>query len=504
MAEKKPVIVIGGGIAGLTAASLLAHEGLSVTLLESHYQPGGCAGTFKRGPYVFDVGATQIAGLEYAGSHARIFRHLSLQLPSAQILDPACLVDLADGSEPINIWHDPHKWKKERQKQFPNSEHFWSLCKLIHNSNWSFSSRDPVLPIGNTWDLIELFKAIRLPNLATGLLTTLSIADLISICGCSNDYRLRHFLDLQLRLYSQAPANKTAALYGATVLQMAQAPLGLWHLEGSMQVLSNYLSRSFCKNGGKLLLRHRVVRLQIAANQNSWTVHVRGPDGKIMHLDAFDVVCSLPPQSLIELMPLGSGLPQNYLQRIKQLPKPSGAIVFYGVISRIALPENVPLHVQLGVESPGPYFLSISREGDGRAPIGQATLIASAFTVTNDWNFLNEEAYQDKKQIVINKILKTINEYFGFTTADWIHQELATPRSFAYWTGRPEGIVGGLGQLPSNFGLFGLPSRTPMNGLWLCGDSIHPGEGTAGVTQSALMASRQIMARRGLKINLRH
>ena len=74
------MIVIGGGIAGLTAACLLAHEGVPVTLLEAHHQTGGCAGTFRRGPWTFDVGATQVAGLEPGGSHARLFRHLNLSL----------------------------------------------------------------------------------------------------------------------------------------------------------------------------------------------------------------------------------------------------------------------------------------------------------------------------------------------------------------------------------------------------------------------------------------
>ena len=56
--------MIGGGIAGLTAAALLAQDGIAVTLLEAHHQAGGCAGTFRRGPWIFDVGATQVAGLE--------------------------------------------------------------------------------------------------------------------------------------------------------------------------------------------------------------------------------------------------------------------------------------------------------------------------------------------------------------------------------------------------------------------------------------------------------
>ena len=125
--SKNRVIVIGGGVAGLTAAALLAKEGIPVTLLEAHYQAGGCAGTFRRGSYVFDVGATQIAGIEPGGIHERIFRHLLLPLPNSQLLDPGCVVDLNDGFDPIRLWHDPQQWKEERKHQFPGSEAFWNL-----------------------------------------------------------------------------------------------------------------------------------------------------------------------------------------------------------------------------------------------------------------------------------------------------------------------------------------------------------------------------------------
>ena len=58
--RKSEVIVVGAGIAGLTSAAILSKQGLSVTLIESHTQAGGCAGTFKRKNYIFDVGATQV------------------------------------------------------------------------------------------------------------------------------------------------------------------------------------------------------------------------------------------------------------------------------------------------------------------------------------------------------------------------------------------------------------------------------------------------------------
>ena len=203
MAEDS-VIVIGGGIAGLTAAALLAKEGLAVTLVEAHHQPGGCAGTFKRGAYTFDVGATQVAGLEPGGSHERIYRHLELPLPAAELLDPACVVDLSDGSTPIQLWHDPKRWQQERQFHFPGSESFWALTAYLHKSNWAFAGRDPVLPPRNSWDLAQTLQALRPATLTSGLLMSkLTVADLLKLCGCADDQRLRKFLDLQLKLYSQ-------------------------------------------------------------------------------------------------------------------------------------------------------------------------------------------------------------------------------------------------------------------------------------------------------------
>jgi phytoene dehydrogenase-like protein len=41
-----------------------------------------------------------------------------------------------------------------------------------------------------------------------------------------------------------------------------------------------------------------------------------------------------------------------------------------------------------------------------------------------------------------------------------------------------------------------------MRGLWLGGDSIHPGEGTAGVSLSALMLCRQLLAARGRELRV--
>jgi C-3',4' desaturase CrtD len=498
MEKRLDVVVVGAGIAGLTAAALLAREGLTVELLEAHQQSGGCAGTFRRGPYTFDVGATQVAGLEPGGSHQRLLAHFGLPLPQATPLDPACVVDLADGRPPVRIFRDPARWKAEREQQFPGSGRFWQLCATLHGANWAFASRDPVLPPRSLWDLGKLLPALRPANLASGLLAAASVADLLTLTGCGGDPRLRRFLDLQLRLYSQEPAEGTAALYGATVLAMGQAPLGLSHLQGSMQVLSQQLEQALAAGGGQLRLRHRVSDLERSNEPGGgagWRVR-----GERFERQAADVVLALPVQSLPDL--LGEQLPAGYRQRLAQLPDPSGALVFYGAVERALLPANCPAHLQLDWADPGSLFVSVSHEGDGRAPAGQATVIASVFTAAKPWFGLEATAYDQAKAEARSAMQRGLESLLGISPEQWRHAELATPRGFERWTGRPFGFVGGLGQHPSRFGPFGLASRTPLPGLWLCGDSIHPGEGTAAVGLSALMACRQLLAERGQTLNL--
>ncbi|MBD2627463.1 C-3',4' desaturase CrtD [Trichormus variabilis] len=490
------VIVVGAGIGGLTAGALLAHRGYSVLILDQALVPGGCASTFKRQGFTFDVGATQVAGLEPGGIHHRIFSELGIELPEATPCDPACAVYLPGESTPINVWRDSKKWQEERQKQFPGSEPFWQLLATLFNASWEFQGRDPVLPPRNLWDLGQLIQAVRPNTLITAPFTLFTVGDALRLCGLGNDYRLRTFLDLQLKLYSQVSAEETALLYAATALSVSQLPQGLFHLQGSMQVLSDRLLFALERDGGKLLMRHTVEKINVENGKANAVVIKNQKTGETWTESADHVVANVTVQNLVEL--LGENAPSGYKQRVAKLPPASGAFVVYLGVDKSAIPADCPPHLQFLYDINGPIgennslFVSVSHEGDGRAPAGKATIIASSFVDFTPW--WETQDYEGLKQKFTQDAISKLSQYFYLKPETIIYVEAATPKTFAHFTGRESGIVGGIGQRIPTFGPFGFANRTPINNLWLVGDSTHPGEGTAGVSYSALTVVRQIQA----------
>lgn len=497
-------IVIGAGIGGLTAGALLAHRGYSVFMLDRAIVPGGCASTFKRRGFTFDVGATQVAGLEPGGIHHRIFSELEIPLPEATFCDPACAVYLPGETEQINVWRDAQKWQAERQRQFPGSEPFWQLMGKLFQYSFAFQQRDPVLPPRNLWDMLQLLLAVRPDTLLTAPFTFWTVGDALRWFKLDRDHRLRTFLDLQLKLYSQVDAEETALLYAATALGVSQSPQGLYHPKGSMQVLSDRLVSALKRDGGKLLMRHTVESLETAGNKVTG-VRIRNQKTDDVWTEPADlVVANVTVQNLVQLLELrqkaeGKELPfpmWGYQHRVEKLPAASGAFVVYLGVEEVAIPPNCPPHLQFLYDATGPIgennslFVSVSQPGDGRAPQGKATIIASSFTDTQQW--WNCRDYEALKQKYTQEAISRLGEYFHLTPETILHIEAATPRTFEHFTGRDRGVVGGIGQRIPTFGPFGFANRTPMENLWLVGDSTHPGEGTAGVSYSALTAVRQI------------
>ena len=94
-------------------------------------------------------------------------------------------------------------------------------------------------------------------------------------------------------------------------------------------------------------------------------------------------------------------------------------------------------------------------------------MIASVFTGAKRWFELEPAAYTTAKAEAQRGIEAGLEQLLGLQESHWLHRELATPRGFARWTGRPFGFVGGIGQAPDRFGPLAWRAAAPRRALAL-------------------------------------
>ena len=84
----KHTVVIGGGIAGLASAALLARDGHQVTLLEKHATLGGRAGYWEVDGFRFETGPSWYLMPQVFDHFYRLFGTSSAEQLDLTRLDP--------------------------------------------------------------------------------------------------------------------------------------------------------------------------------------------------------------------------------------------------------------------------------------------------------------------------------------------------------------------------------------------------------------------------------
>ena len=106
VAPAGPVVVVGGGIAGLATAALLAREGRDVTLVEATEEVGGRAGSWSSGGFRFDTGPSWFLMPEVFDHFFRLCGTSSAEQLDLVRLDPGYRVYFENQSEPVDVRSD--------------------------------------------------------------------------------------------------------------------------------------------------------------------------------------------------------------------------------------------------------------------------------------------------------------------------------------------------------------------------------------------------------------
>jgi len=214
---------------------------------------------------------------------------------------------------------------------------------------------------------------------------------------------------------------------------------------------------------------------------------------KDMRFEADVVLANLTPWALQTL--LGEAAPGSLQRETRARPWMWGAFVVHAGVRAADIPQTITHHqVIVDVNQPlgegNSVFISLSPLHDpSRAPNGMRAAILSTHTRIAGWQGLNEAAYEQRKAAYAEKVLAAAERTLpGFRAAAELVLPGAPP-TYAFYTRRPFGMVGGFPQT-SLFAARG--PQTGLRNLWLVGDSIFPGQSTAGVTLGALRVAKLV------------
>ncbi len=493
MTQTARVVVIGAGVGGLSAAAVLAKNGLDVTVLEAHIDPGGCAGTFFHRGYHFDAGATVAGGFYPGGPMDLLAAQAGVATWPACAADSAMSVHLPQGA-PVVRWTDPKRWREERIARFgEQGEDFWAWQEAAADAMWALALRIP------PWPPQGLDEWRRLACAAAGWTSHASLRKVFpELLGDAflpvarrlppNNDTLKLFVDAQLLISAQTTSAHANALYGASALDLPRR--GVVHLAGGMAAIAETLTAAVRRHGGHVLMRREVTRIA-RQTDGAWRVETAGGDS----YPADALIANLTPWNIAAL--LGDTAPAKLRRLPSRTASGWGAFVAYIGMDEAILPAETPLHHQVVVAEPlgegNSVFVSLSPPWDAsRAPAGHRAVTISTHTALAPWWQLFEqdrEAYEQRKQRYLDKLLTAAER-----ALPGLHQAAdvvmpGTPVTFARFTGRASGWVGGFAQT----NLFQSWAPRLEAGLWMAGDSIFPGQSTAAVALGGLRVAQSVL-----------
>ena len=492
------VIVIGGGLSGLTAASLLAKRGLHTAVVDKSYNPGGACGVFRRGSATFDQGAAMLYGFGQNGFNAHRFVMNCLEEPIDIIQHDLLYCVNFDGRR-IRFWPDVDKFADELAEMFPqerdNIHRFYRDMLTMYRH---VMVETPTYTTADETDRRAALKSmLKHPVSYARFLSFLNVSALNLLQKYFTDPEIFKFFDKLTSTYCYTTVEESPAVLAA-VMFVDNHVGGSYYPAGSTQFLPGKLEKVIEEHGGDMLLESEVVSIVFEGNKPAG-VALR--DGRTLTAD--NIIYSGTVWNLYGKLIDSAFTTAERIQWAKSQVPTYPSVVLYALVDRNVIPEDTaPIEMLVGnpdrldESEVTVYILSI----DDRTLCGQDehTVVAIGPTF-EDWETADDAEYRDRKKKEQERLIAVMEKRFpGFTQA--VHYaEIASPRTIERYTMKNGGAVAGPKQMLGQHMFRRLHTRTEWDNLFCCGESTVMGTGTPTVTTSGLTAANAVLKKLGLE-----
>ncbi|MFL6253821.1 MAG: phytoene desaturase family protein [Pyrinomonadaceae bacterium] len=491
------VVVVGGGIGGLTCAALLSARGAKVCLVERAARAGGCAANFEHLGHDFETGAGLYACWEPSGLHERVFAELPVAAPEAREVLPAYTVRLPGGAD-VRVGGDTEEFYETLRAAFPEcaegAVRFYREAAPTADALRRAAQHTPALAHASRLQLMRL--AASEPRLAPRILK--ARGDTVAQHLADTSARFRRFIDAQLQTFAPGSSGACSYLYAAVALT---EPLRtLYALRGGAQALADALVESIKKSGGTVRLDTTALRLAFDAQGRAAGVTLL--NGETIGAGRA-VVSNLTVWDTFGKLVGAERTPAHVRAQLKSLRGPGAYQIFLSLDEEAArrLPSDKLLVLDdwqegrdFDAES-ALFMLGAAPAWDARAPVGKRAANVTAFNDAEQWfTFHSDETeHEERDARALEALWSRLHAALPELGDGAEVFETATPRTFYERTRRRLGMVGGLPRTPDLLnGPQALTHKTHVPNLLLVGDTVFPGAGLAPVTHSALVVANEI------------
>lgn len=492
--DRYEAIVIGAGLGGLSAAAVLAHEGLDVFVLERAATPGGCCSSFRVNDFIFDAAASSLPGFGEVGYHVlrSLFDFVGQQV---DLIPRDSAYTLHFGENQVEFHRDRHAFTAELGAIFPQQA--GGILSFMRDLDDIYHA---VLDCGGPPRPRSEDTALQ----RTGLLArhSVSAVRLGKYARMSAEKLLeKHVDDPAVKAFFNADLGFTTG-YRLSRLTAAQAALavidrhigGTHQAIGSAQQIPDRLEKSILDAGGRVVYGMPVARV---LEEGGRAVGVELEGGGAIAADV--VIANTSARALLtRLMPEGfrGGEQEAWAE---SLARGDSVFGIYLGVPEAAVPEGFNPDTVL-VEDPEREpnrFISVtvpSLLDPNLSPEGYHSVTVHAAVDAAGWPSPSDaehgsEDYEERKRACAAEImerLRPLAPQIGAEPAVW---RLASPATFERRLARESGSWAAAAPADGLVPVSLLGAVTGLRGLFLAGDSTYFGRGVAQAAGSGVNAA---------------